>query len=165
MGANKVSNATVVTNNTKRILALNKHVTGKKPEIPIGGRVLKPAQVTAVFQDSLDKRAAITAALAAYKAALAAGVEAEANRRVAEAALKAWVLNRFGADSTEAHEFGYTARKTAVLSAVDRANAVLLNQATRKARGTMGKKEKLKIKGTLSAPTTPAVPPGGGGSA
>ena len=60
---------------------------------------------------------------------------------------------------TEAHDFGYSARKVASTSAATKANAVLLNLATRKARGTMGKKEKLKIKGTLVIPTEAAHAP------
>lgn len=158
MGTLKASNATVVTNNQKRILALKKYVTNSKTEIPISGEVLKPAQVISVFQDSLDTRAAVTATQAAYKSALADRVDAESKRQATDEALKAWVLNRFGADSAEAHEFGYSARKVPVLSAAERANAVLLNHATRLARGTMGKKAKLKIKGTLVAPTAPAAP-------
>ncbi|MGO8997114.1 MAG: hypothetical protein ACLQVI_27680 [Polyangiaceae bacterium] len=142
MGTQKISNDTVITNNQKRILALKKYVTNSKTEIPISGEVLKPAQVIAVFQNSLDTRAAVTATQAGYKSALAARTTAETKRQATDDSLKAWVLNRFGANSTEAHEFGYSARKTPVVSAADRANAVLLNQATREARGTMGKRQK-----------------------
>ena len=63
----KTSSNTVVVNNTKRISALKKYVTNAKTEIPIGGQVLKPADLIAVFQGSLDKRAAVTAAHAEYK--------------------------------------------------------------------------------------------------
>ncbi len=55
MGTSKISNSTIVTNNTKRIAALKKYVTSSKTEIPIGGAVLKPADVVAVFQDSLGR--------------------------------------------------------------------------------------------------------------
>jgi hypothetical protein len=158
MGKLKVKNDTVVTNNTKRISALKKYVTNSKTEIPVGGETLKPAAVIAVFQDSLDTRAAVTATQAGYKSALAARLAAEEKRIVADDALKGWVLNTFGANSAEAGEFGYAPRKAPVVSAADRANAVLLAKATRKARGTMGPKAKLSIKGTLVAPTAPAAP-------
>jgi hypothetical protein len=158
MGTEKANNNTIVTNNQKRINALKKYVTNSKTEIPVSGEVLKPAQVISVFQDSLDTRAAVTATQASYKSALADRVNAEVKRQATDDALKGWVLNRFGADSAEAHEFGYSARKSPVLSAAERATAVLQNHATRQARGTMGKKAKLKIKGTLVAPTVPAAP-------
>ena len=69
-------------------------------------------------------------------------VEAEQDLQATDDALKQWVLNRFGAKSTEAVEFGYSPRKNASVSAAARAKAVLLNQATREARGTMGKRQK-----------------------
>jgi hypothetical protein len=154
----RIANSTVVTNNTQRIAAIKKYVTNSKTEIPIGGAVLKPSDVIAVFQDNLDSRADVTATQASYKEALASRAISEQKRVVTEDGLKAWVLHRFGADSAEAHEFGYSARKVPQISAADRANAVLLNHATRLARGTKGPKAKLKIKGTLAAPIAPGAP-------
>ena len=158
MGTMKIRNDTVVTNNNKRIAALKKYVTSSKTEIPIGGAKLKPADVIAVFQDSLDTRAAVTATQGSYKEALASRASAEQKRAVTDESLKQWVLNWFGVSSAEAHEFGYAARKVPDVSAATRANAVLLNHATREARGTKGPKAKLKIKGTLVVPTAPAPP-------
>jgi hypothetical protein len=153
----KINNSTIVTNNTKRISAMKKYVTSKT-EIPIGGAVLKPAQIIAVFQNSLDKRAAVTATQAEYRSAVAERVEAESTLQATDDSLKQWVLNRFGANSAEAIEFGYSARRTPAVSAAVRATAVQLNKATRLARGTIRKQDKLKIKGTLVAPTAPAAP-------
>jgi hypothetical protein len=143
MANSKSSNDTIVTGSTKRIAGMKKFLTNSKTEIPIAGEVLKPADVIAIFQDSLATRAAVTTAQASYKAALADRATAEEKRSVADEGLKGYVLQRFGANSAEAHEFGYEARKVPVLSAEARATAVLLNKATREARGTMGKKEKL----------------------
>jgi hypothetical protein len=158
MANSKFNNDSIVTNNTKRIGGMKKYVTNSKTEIPVGGEVLKPADVIAIFQDSLDTRAAVTAAHAQYKSALADRATAEAKRSVADEALKGYVLQRFGANSAEAHEFGYSARKVPVLSAEARATAVAANKATREARGTMGRRAKLKIKGAPVAPTAPAAP-------
>jgi hypothetical protein len=104
---------------------------------------------------SLDKRTAVTATLAAYKEALSDRALAEAKLGLTEDALKGWVLNRFGFDNAEALEFGFSPRKIPKVSVADKANAVLLNQATRKARGTMGKRARLKVKGKLDAPADP----------
>jgi hypothetical protein len=157
MGKN-ISYESIVVSSTTRLGAIKKFVKNGKTEIPLAGDVLKPADVSAVFQASLDTQVAVNAGRAAYKEALAAREVAEQRRSVIDEALKGWVLNRFGADSAEAHEFGYSARKVAVVSAETRANAVKLNLATREARGTRGPKAKLGIKGTLS-PAVPAVPP------
>ena len=156
---NKTSNDSIVSSDTKRVGALKKYLAKVRTEIPVDGKLLKPAGVTALFQASLDTQAAVTAARAAYKAALAACDEAKDQRKRADDALKSWVLNRFGADSVEAHEFGYSARKIGEVSAADRANAVLLSAATRKARGTMGKRQKEKIKGTLGTVAAPPTSP------
>jgi hypothetical protein len=154
----KINNDTTVSLYAKRISATKKYVSNLKSEIPVGGEVLKPAGVLNAFQDCLDKRTAVTVTQSAYKSALADRVESDERFRVTDEAMKGWVLNRFGVGSTEAIEFGYSARKAPTVSAADRATAVLLNQATRKARGTIGKREKLKIKGTLDVPTAPAAP-------
>jgi hypothetical protein len=152
------SNSSTVTVYAKRIGAMKKYVSSVKGEIPVGGQVLKPAGVLDAFQDCLDKRTAVAVTHAAYKAALAERVESDQRFRVTDEAMKGWVLNRFGVDSPEAIEFGYSVRKAPTMSVADRANALLLMKATRKARGTMGKREKLKIKGTLDVPTEPAAP-------
>jgi hypothetical protein len=156
MGA-KNSNDAISNQNTRRIEALQKYVTSAKTEIPVGGAVLKPADVIAVFQDDTDNRKEVTATRAAYGAAVATRDASELKRQVTDEALKGWVLNRFGETSTEAKEFGYAPRKRATVTAEKRANAVKLNLATREARGTVGKKQKLAIKGSLDTATAPAV--------
>jgi len=153
----QVSNAVVVSISTQRIAGINKHLTSKT-EIPVGGELVKPAALLAVYQGSLDASNDVASTRGEYRAAVAARDTNEAERLVTDEALKQWVLQRFGAGSTEAHDFGYSPRKVGTVTAAKRANAVLLNQATRLARGTMSKKEKLKIKGTLPVPTAPAVP-------
>jgi hypothetical protein len=158
MANSKISNANVITNNGKRISSLKKYVTNSKTEIPIGGERFKPADLIAVFQESLDTRAAVTATQGAYKKALVAKEDAEGKRAEIDDALKVWVLAWFGADSVEAHEFGYAARKKAVMTADERAAAVAANLATRVARGTKGPKQRLKIKGAPVASTAPAAP-------
>jgi hypothetical protein len=148
MGKRFSHDATVATA-SKRLAAMKKYVTGRKVTIPLAGKLLKPAEVTAIFQESLDTQAAVAAKLAAYKGALSDRDAAEKRRLAADEAMKNWVLQLFGHGSTEATEFGYAARRKPEMSAEDRAKAVELRRATRDARGTMGKKEKLKIRGVV----------------
>ncbi len=141
MGKN-ISHDTTISNDTRRISALRKYVTDPHLSIPLGEGHRKPAEVIAFFQTSLDQHAAVNATHAAYKAALAARDAMVEKHRIADDALKYWVLYSFGANSVEAREFGYDARKRPSMSAEARAMAVLLNKATREKRGTMGKREK-----------------------
>jgi hypothetical protein len=151
------NNAKIVDTCTQRLQALKAHVPAKS-EIAIDGTTYKVAALVAIYQADLDTRAALIKSRAQAKVDLNARSVAAANRNAIEPGLRAWVLGQFGASSNEALEFGYSPRKVGTVTAAKRADAVKLGEATRKARGTMGKKQKLKIKGTLVAPTAPAAP-------
>ncbi|HEY2512640.1 MAG TPA: hypothetical protein VGI39_17355, partial [Polyangiaceae bacterium] len=55
-------------------------------------------------------------------------------------------------------EFGFLPAKVGEKSAETKALAVQKSQATRDARGTKGKRQKEKIKGTIVVPAVPAEP-------
>jgi len=153
-----MKNSSVIVDRCKqRIEALLSGVPAKA-EITIDGTRYTRAQVVAIYQASLDTRAALVKSRAQVKVDLAARSTAEVDRLAIEAGMKAWVVSQFGAESNEAYEFGYTPKKPAHTTAETKANAVKLAKATREARGTMGKKKKLSIKGTLVVPTVPAAP-------
>jgi pyruvate dehydrogenase E2 component (dihydrolipoamide acetyltransferase) len=65
---------------------------------------------------------------------------------------------RFGNDGAELLKLGFAMAKTAKRSAAVKAEAVVKAAATRVARGTVGKKKKLAIKGVPAATTAPAAP-------
>jgi hypothetical protein len=152
------SNSVIVALITARIAAIVKYLTSEKAPIPVNGALMTPSALVKLYQKSLKARGDVAAGLAAHKGALKARDEAEAERLAADETLKAWVLGRFGAGSAEAGEFGFAPRKVATVSAAARARAVEQNRATREARGTVGKKKKLAIKGVLPTPTAPAAP-------
>ncbi len=153
------NNNAIVTIISKRVGAVQKYLKADKVEIPVQGNLLKPAALLKLYQSSLDARAAVAAGHATYQGALKARDEAEATRLAADESLKAWVLARFGAGSTEASGFGFVPRKQPAVSGREtRAAAVVQNKATREARGTVGKKAKLKIKGVVPTSTAPAAP-------
>lgn len=151
------NNAVIAATCNKRINALKTHVSAKT-EIPINGAMYKPGALIAIYQAILDGQAALIKSRAQVGADLATRRDAQAKCDAIEFPLKNWVLNTLGADSNAASEFGYSAPKKAKKTPEEVANAVLLAKATREARGTMGKKAKLKIKGTLDVPTVPAAP-------
>lgn len=153
----RFSHDAIVASARRRLAAMKKHLAGRKVTIPLAGKLLTPAQVAAIFQESLDTQAAVAQKLAAYKGAIAARDAAEKRRLAADEAMKSWALQLFGDGSIEATEFGYAARKKPEISAEDRAKAVELRRATRAARRTMGKKQKLKIRGVVP-PVAAAAP-------
>jgi hypothetical protein len=138
----KPSNATVIDKATQRLTALKKYVTNAKTEIPINGVAQKASQVIAIYQSCLDTRAALATKRAETKAAMGERADAESSRRAADRALKAWVINTFGASSQQAIDFGFPPPKVPARTVGSKANAVALGKATREARHTMGPKEK-----------------------
>jgi hypothetical protein len=151
------NNAVLVATCNQRIAALNAHVSAKT-EIPLNGETHKASDVIGIFQSVLDTQAALAKSRAQVAVDLAAHRNAESTRVAIEFPLKNWVLNTLGADSNAAREIGYSAPKKAKKSPEDVASAVKLAAATRVARGTMGKKQKSKIKGSLDTPPVPADP-------
>src|SRR5579883_3222852 len=117
MGTIKNTNTNVISSSTRRISAINTHLTNAKMEITINGESLKPATLLERYQQSIDTRAAVTVKYGEYQSALAARDAAEAVRLKTDEGLKYWVLNKFGADSPEARAFGYAPRKVAQRSA------------------------------------------------
>jgi hypothetical protein len=154
----KPSNATVVDTCTKRLNALKEYAGSIKGTIGMNGEDLKVSDVIAIYQGCLDSRAALAKSRTQVKAALATKTSAESARVAADKALSAWVTTKFGAGSQQALDFGFTTRKAATRTADSKAKAAAQALATREARHTMGKKQKLSIKGTIIAPTAPAAP-------
>ena len=152
----KIASNAVVSACSQRVSAIKKYL-GAKDEIFVNGEQVKASAVAQMFQDALDTRAAAVTAKGDYKSALADRNTAEANRLSADAALQPYVMQRFGANSSEAHDFGYAPRKAADKTAMTKAKAALLNKATREARGTTSKKAKQQIKGTLSPEAAAAL--------
>jgi len=153
----KQNNAEVVSACTQRLTALGQYVKAKTP-MSINGQPTKPTDVIGIYQAAIDTRSELVKQRAAFNKALEARDSAEQTRLATDQGLRAWVTVTFGATSQEAQEFGFLPHKIGAKSAATKATAVLQSKATRVARGTGGKRQKEKIKGTISAPAAPAVP-------
>jgi hypothetical protein len=136
-------NARIVTMCGQRLTALEKFVETKST-MTVNGKERKLAELIAVYQVALDTRTALIAHRAVFDQALVARDDAESVRRATDKELKVWVVNEFGAGSQEAQEFGFPPPKVGARSAEAKAKAVERNLATRKARGTMGKRQRLR---------------------
>jgi hypothetical protein len=69
-----------------------------------------------------------------------------------------FVEGRYGEDSAKLAEFGFTPRKPRKVSAKTKANAAVKAGATRKARNTVGKKQRLAITAPPAASPQPTPP-------
>jgi len=154
------NNASVIDVCTQRLNALKAHLSSTKATIAVNGVQTKAAEILATYQASLDGRATLKSQRADVKATLGTVAASDAKRRVVDRALKAWVVNQYGADSKEAHDFGFPPPKTPERTVTSKATAIERGQATREARHTMGSRQKEDVKGTavvLVAPANPAT--------
>ncbi len=151
------NNAKIVSTCNQRVTALTKLVK-PKTEISINGQPIKLADLIAIYQAAIDTRSALVTSRAALDKDLEARDSAEATRRATDQGLKAWITTQFGAGSPEAQELGFTSTNPRAKTAETKFVAVQKMLATREARGTKGKRQREKIKGTIVAPAAPAVP-------
>ena len=118
---------------------------------------MPPASLTTFIQSRIDAANEVVTAKAAWQSAAKAYIALNAQANVVVHDLKQFVIGLFGADSSKLPDFGFTPRKKAVLTPDQKVAAAAKRAATRKARGTVGPKAKLAIKGTVPS-TTPAPP-------
>src|SRR5262249_20854760 len=110
-------------------------------------------------QASIDTRKTLSTKRGEAKAALDAVGAADAERAPLDAGVGRWVKSQFGPYSLEARDFGLAEKTRAARSVADKARSADQALATRKARGTMGRKARAKIKGVLPAIAPVAVTP------
>jgi hypothetical protein len=149
---NAPNNATVVETCTRRIRALGTYVDGRHA-IGINGRKHAHAEVVSVYARCLDARAKVANLRAQLAEALEEVATADRARKEADGALEGWVRGEFGVESTEANDFGFPPPKKPTMTVEQKALAMARGKATCKARGTMGRRQKEQIRGTLVAPT------------
>jgi hypothetical protein len=130
--------------------------------LALGGTSYTPTSLVAFIQSHIDAANAIVTAKANWQKAIATYTAIDKQAQVVLHDLKALVLATFGASSAKIADFGYRPRKVAVLTPEQKAAAAVKRAATRKARGTMGPKAKLKVTGatataSAAAPVTPAT--------
>jgi hypothetical protein len=152
-------------------------VSGVQKHYPSGQMTLAsqtfnlPSDLVKAIQADIDATDAADKARADWLAAVQ--VQTDSHQKVGPVlrALKRTVLGQFGdtqdASSTLA-DFGYAPPKVTEKSSATKAAAAEQGRATRAARHTMGSKQKLQVKGTVtpaSPPATPASPPAAGPAA
>jgi hypothetical protein len=169
-----VSSAQALVAGTEQQFA-NKSVT-------FAGATYTSAQLVTLLQSFIALYTDVITAQQQYKAKLLAQRDQAPPLAATIALYRAFVLATFAKQPDVLATFGLTSRKTpATPKVAEKFEAVLQRAATRKARNTLGKKEKLKVKGaapqieiseasaepvaTSAAPTVTVTtaPAGGGG--
>ena len=122
------------------------------------------AAVLGQLQAIVDNRAAVVAAQATAKAKVAAEDAAMPALDAILVAFEAFIRFTFGGDPEALADFGLAPHKVpAPLTAEQKAVAAAKREATRKARGTTGAKQKKSVKGNVTAAlvvtTAPAPAP------
>jgi hypothetical protein len=160
----KVSKATALARVQAIIAGTKKHFPNGS--LTIGNVAFTEASLVGLFQGLADAVIAESAARASAKGALSALRETNAKVSPVFRAFKRIVLDTFGSATEILADFGLEppkARKP--LSGEQIAAATVKRRATRTARGTIGKRKKLAIKGDVTGivvtPVThaPASPP------
>src|SRR5258708_15211511 len=115
--------------------------------IMVGGVNYTPAELAAVYQRHLDKLDHIAKCEARWRDALQEESGLEKQIKPLTEFLKTIVRARFGDHAKVLAAFRMSPRRVPTISAEKKLVAVAKRRATRKLRRTMGKRQRLKIKG------------------
>jgi hypothetical protein len=135
--------------------------------LPLGGQTYTPSSLVAFIQSRIDAANAVLAAKANWLNASKTYEAIDTQATVVVRELRNLVIGAFGASSPKLADFGFTPTKRKVQTPEEKAAAAVKRKATRVARGTLGKVQKLSIHGAptpapsaaASAPaTSPTVP-------
>ena len=155
------SKATTLARLQALIAGTKKHFPATN--ITLGNATYTAATLVEIFQNLADAIAATDAAHASSKDAVTAlrGARAKASPVLLD--YKRWLLTTFGTAAQTLADFGVQPSKArTALTSEQKAAAAVKRNATRAARGTMGQKKKLAIKGNVTGvvvtPVTAAKP-------
>jgi hypothetical protein len=139
--------STKVVRDRSMLAGLKKHSELLSRAI-VGGILKSPAAVAARFQAHLEALDEVAAKHAAWRAALSHEERLEKELKKLMKTVGLQLTSVYGDDSPTLRDFGLAPRKNVKISAEKMVVTVAKRNATRKARHTMGKKQKKAIKGT-----------------
>ncbi len=125
----------------------------------LGSETFTPQTLADFVQSRIDKANAVGTSHAAWEDALRAYDVVDKRARVVLGDLRHLVMAAFGRQSPKLATFGFPLPKVPTLTSEQRSKAALRAVATRKARKTMGKKQKALVVGQVPAVPAPAEPP------
>jgi hypothetical protein len=160
-------NRTAKAGTDQQVIAGIKQDLQQMTVIPLGASSYSPTSLAAAIQSRIDATSAVGTTRAAWLNAVKTYDAVNAQVTVLVRELRNLVIAAFGADSPKLADFGFKPTVRAPLTPPEKVARAAKALATRKARGTMGKKKKLEITGETAAAaaaastapvTTPAAP-------
>jgi hypothetical protein len=149
--------ATQQDRDRKMIAAIQKYLMALA-SILIRGVGYTPAQIITLLQNDIAAADAATKAKAALHDAVIAAKAQRATMIPLLTGFRTYILNQYK-DASIISDFGFTPQKQTARPVADKAAAATKAEATRKARHTMGAKQKKSVTGTTAAAAAAAAPP------
>jgi hypothetical protein len=141
------------TDDQKMLVGIQQYLS-KVPAITVGAQSLAPADLVTILQERIASSQAVQTATAARSAAVKADRDKRTQTAPAVKALKRVVQGMFPGSPDILAVFGLQPLKVGTRTVATKAAAVEQTLATRKARHTMGAKQKEGIKGTPPSAST-----------
>jgi hypothetical protein len=126
--------------------------------LPVGSQILAPADIVKVFQDRLTAAKAVLTAEAARTAAVKANRDERTKTAAFVQSFRRMVIGMFSQSPDTLAIFGVKAPRVVKKTVAAKSTAVAKGKATRTARGTKGKRQRLAITGTASTATSGTTP-------
>ncbi len=130
------------------IVGINKDLQNVS-SLPLQGTTFTMAALAQLVQSRIDAINEVANAKAAWRDAVARCEALDTRVTKIVRSLRNYVIDAYGEESPILADFGFTPPRKATLTPEQAVARAKLAAATRKARGTMGKKAKAKIKGTV----------------
>ncbi len=137
----------------KIVLGIKKKLAGVNG-IPVAGKMLDAEEAAAMFQAQVDRTLRSERLYAQFLGAIADEDRGHKELKQARRDFRNYVVARYGGAPSDLDAFGFEPDKVVVKSVETKKLAAEKARQTRKARHTMGKRQKEKIKGVV-----PAEPP------
>jgi hypothetical protein len=148
---------------TALVNGIHAELAGVDPVV-VDGTQYARVDLLARIQAGLDAIAVVRTARTGLIQAVTSQKAAVAQAKTVRAGMKRYLQTKYGPTSPKLQEFGFTPARAAKPTVKTKAEAKVKAAATRQARGTKGKKQKLAIKAAppgVSTTPTGAVPPTG----
>lgn len=128
------------------------------PTLLLGATTYTPASLAAFIQSRIDLANEVVTTRATWRSTVTAYAALNAKAQVVLRDLRNFLIGAFGPTSPKLAAFGFAPPKQATWTPEQKAAASAKRLATRKARKTLGKKQKAKVKGTSATAPTATTP-------
>lgn len=155
----KPTNRTAINGEDQQVIAGIKQDLQSLSSFPLGGTTFTPTSLVAFIQSRIDAANAVAVAKANWLNAVKTYDAINAQATVVVRELKAMVIATYGSGSQKLADFGFNAVVRTPLTPAQKVERAAKAAATRKARGTMGAKQKKAITGATAAAASPPASP------